>query len=236
MNNEEQLYIPDHIGIIMDGNRRWAKEKNLPSKLGHKQGAENLRELVLYANELGLKYLSVYAFSTENFKRDKSEVDYLMNLFITKFKKEFGNLKDIKIVFSGKREPLSDEVWDAMQKITEKTKDYKGLVLNVCLNYGGHSEMVDMTKKICQKYKDGDITLEEIDEEYLRSNMYQDLPYLDLVIRTSGEMRISNFMLYQASYAEFYFPKVYFPDFNKEEFKKAIIEFNKRTRRFGGNS
>lgn len=235
MKKEEQLFVPTHVGIIMDGNRRWAKEKGLSTKLGHKQGAETLKKICLYANKIGLKYLSVYAFSTENFKREKLEVDYLMDLFITKFKKEFGNLKDIKIIFSGRKEPLSDEVWDAMEKIEEKTKNNKGLVLNICLNYGGHSEMVDMTKKICQIYKNGEIELDKIDEEYLRKNMYQDLPYLDLVIRTSGEIRTSGFMLYQSSYAEYYFPEMYFPDFNEKEFKKAIIEFNKRTRRFGGN-
>ena len=176
------------------------------------------------------------AFSTENFKRDIKEVDFLMNLFIATFNKEFEFLKKkkVKIVFSGRREPLPEKVLKAMDKLVDETKDNKALVLNICLNYGSHAEIVDTTKKLCELYKDGKIELDDIDEELISKNLYQDLPPLDFVIRTSGELRLSNFMMYQASYAEFYFPKVYFPDFNNEEFDKAILEFNKRNRRFGG--
>ena len=187
-------------------------------------------------SDVGLKYCSVYAFSTENFKRDKSEVDYLMNLFISSFKKEFKFLieKDVRVLFSGRREPLPEKVLEAMDEIVEETKNNTSLVLNICLNYGSHAEMVDTTKKICEMYKNGDISLDDIDEDFLQRNMYQDLPPLDYVIRTSGELRLSNFMMYQASYAEFYFPDVLFPDFTEKEFDKAIEEFNKRNRRFGG--
>ena len=159
-----------------------------------------------------------------------------MNLFINTFNKEFDFLKKkkVRVVFSGRKEPLPEKVLKAMDKIVDETKDNKELVLNICLNYGSHAEMVDTTKKICELYKDGKIELDDITSEFISKNLYQDLPPLDFVIRTSGELRLSNFMMYQASYAEFYFPKVYFPDFNNEEFDKAILEYNKRNRRFGG--
>ena len=234
MNND--LIIPNHIGIIMDGNGRWAKEKGMIRTMGHKKAIETLRELCVHMAEVGVKYCSLYAFSTENFKRDASEVEFLMNLFIMAFQKEMEFLKSmkVKVLFSGRRKPLPDQVLEVMDKIVEDTKDNSDLVLNICLNYGGHAEIVDTTKKLCEMYKSGKIELDEIDEEFISKNLYQDLPPLDFVIRTSGEQRLSNFMMYQASYAEFYFPKTYFPDFNSEEFDKAILEFNKRNRRFGG--
>ena len=157
-----------------------------------------------------------------------------MNLFINTFNKEFDFLKKkkVRVVFSGRKEPLPEKVLKAMDKIVDETKDNKELVLNICLNYGSHAEMVDTTKKICELYKNGKIELDDITSEFISKNLYQDLPPLDFVIRTSGELRLSNFMMYQASYAEFYFPKVYFPDFNNEEFDIAIIEYNKRNIRF----
>ena len=234
MNND--LKIPTHVGIIMDGNGRWAQERGMPRTMGHKNAIKTLKALCLHLADVGVKYGSLYAFSTENFKRDKSEVDYLMDLFITSFQKEFQFLieKNVRVVFSGRREPLPEKVLAAMDKIQEDTKNNKDLVLNICLNYGSHAEMVDTTKKICEMYKDGKIELDDINEDFIQKNLYQDLPPLDFVIRTSGELRLSNFMMYQASYAEFYFPKVYFPDFTPEEFDKALLEFNKRNRRFGG--
>jgi undecaprenyl diphosphate synthase len=155
---------------------------------------------------------------------------------MTNFHKEFSFIKEkkVKIIFSGRREPLPEKVLEAMDTIVEQTKDNDAFIINICLNYGSHAEMVDTTKKICEMYKEGKIELEDITEDFIQKNLYQDLPPLDFVIRTSGELRLSNFMMYQASYAEFYFPKVYFPDFTPEEFDKAIIEFNKRNRRFGG--
>lgn len=234
MNND--LIIPKHVGIIMDGNGRWAQKRGMVRTMGHKTAVKTLKGLCLHMADIGIKYVSLYAFSTENFKRDISEVDYLMNLFISSFKKEFKFLikKDVRVVFSGRREPLPKNVLEAMDEIVDETKNNKSLVLNICLNYGSHAEIVDTTKKICEMYKNGNISLDEINEDFIQENMYQDLPPLDFVIRTSGELRLSNFMMYQASYAEFYFPKVLFPDFNEEEFDKAIIEFNKRNRRFGG--
>ena len=232
----DNLVIPNHIGIIMDGNGRWAKERGMARTYGHKCAVSTLKDLCIYMADVGVNYCSLYAFSTENFKRDLSEVNYLMDLFMKVFHKEFDFLmeKDVKVLFSGRREPLPEKVLKSMDELVKKTHDNNKLVLNICLNYGFQSEIVDTTKKICDMYKKGIISLEDIDENFIEKNLYQSLPPLDFVIRTSGELRLSNFMLYQASYAEFYFPKVYFPDFNRNEFDKAIIEYNKRDRRFGG--
>ena len=232
----DKMIIPNHIGIIMDGNGRWAVKRGLPRTMGHKKAIGTLKELCIHMADIGVKYVSLYAFSTENFKREVKEVNFLMDLFINTFEKEFGFLKerDVKIIFSGRREPLPEKVLNAMDDLVNDTKNNKSLVLNICINYGSHAEIVDMTKKLCQLYKDGNISLDDIDEELLMKNMYNDLPPLDYVIRTSGELRLSNFMMYQASYAEFYFPEVLFPDFGVEEFDKALVEFQKRNRRFGG--
>ena len=232
----DRMIIPNHIGIIMDGNGRWAVKRGLPRTMGHKKAIGTLKELCIHMADIGVKYVSLYAFSTENFKREVKEVNFLMDLFINTFEKEFGFLKerDVKIIFSGRREPLPEKVLNAMDDLVNDTKNNKSLVLNICINYGSHAEIVDMTKKLCQLYKDGNISLDDIDEELLMKNMYNDLPPLDYVIRTSGELRLSNFMMYQASYAEFYFPEVLFPDFGVEEFDKALEEFQKRNRRFGG--
>lgn len=233
MNN---LNLPVHVGIIMDGNGRWAKKRGLARSLGHSAGAKNLKKLLRHIYKRGIKYVSVYAFSTENFKRSKEEVDYLMKLFIKMFKtnaKEF--IKDkIKVVFSGSRNNLSEELNNAMDDLEEKTKDFENGIFNVCLNYGGRSEIIDATKKIAKLVKDGKLAIEDIDEEVLDNNMYNRLPALDFVIRTSGEMRTSNFMPWQSTYAEYYFPDTLFPDFDEKQFDIAIEEFQKRSRRFGG--
>ncbi len=232
----DKMIIPNHIGIIMDGNGRWAVKRGLPRTMGHKKAIGTLKELCIHMADIGVKYVSLYAFSTENFKREVKEVNFLMDLFINTFEKEFGFLKerDVKIIFSGRREPLPEKVLKAMDDLVNDTKDNKSLVLNICINYGSHAEIVDMTKKLCQLYKAGNISLDDIDEKLLMKNMYNDLPPLDYVIRTSGELRLSNFMMYQASYAEFYFPEVLFPDFGVDEFDKTLEEFQKRNRRFGG--
>ena len=233
--NENKL--PNHIGIIMDGNGRWATKRGLPRSAGHKAGAENLKKLCKHINKLGLNYLSLYAFSTENFKREVSEVNYLMNLFIEMFTNDFKFLieDNVKVLFSGRREGLPNNVVKAIKKMENDSKNNTGTVLNICLNYGSQDEIVDMVKKISGEVKDGNIKIDDIDKELVNKNMYYELPPVDYVIRTSGEMRISNFMLWQSSYAEYYFPETLFPDFNELEFDKAIEEFNKRHRRFGGN-
>ena len=227
MNN---IIVPNHIGIIMDGNRRWAKEKNKKTIEGHLAGANRIISLAKYIFDKGVKYLSIYAFSTENFNRSAEEVSYLMGLIIKFFNERVHELHDynIKIVVSGLRDNLSKDVLKCIDNVVELTKNNSGGVLNVCLNYGGRREIVDAVNKI----KEANIT---VTEETFGKYLYNDLPDLDFVIRTSGEERISNFMLWQISYAEFYFPKVYFPDFDEKEFDKALEIYNNRNRRFGGN-
>lgn len=227
MNN---IIMPNHIGIIMDGNRRWAKEKKKKTIEGHLAGANRIISLAKYIFDKGVKYLSIYAFSTENFNRSAEEVSYLMGLIIKFFNERVNELHDynIKIVVSGLRDNLSKEVLKCIDNVVDLTKDNTGGVLNVCLNYGGRREIVDAVNKI----KEANVS---ITEETFGKYLYNDLPDLDYVIRTSGEERISNFMLWQISYAEFYFPKVYFPDFDEKEFDKALEIYNNRNRRFGGN-
>lgn len=235
--NYEGLMIPNHVGIIMDGNGRWAKERGMTRSQGHLAGYENLKKLSEYIFKKGVKVLSVYAFSTENFKRSKKEVDFLMHLFESKAKELSSLLSDkrVKIVFSGKKEsPLPKQVIQCMEEIEDGTKDYKDRILNICINYGGHLEIVEATKKISALVRDGVLDLEDITEESFNHYLFQDLPPIDFLIRTSGEVRISNFMLYQISYAEMYFSKVYFPAFDMAEFDNAILIYNKRDRRFGG--
>ena len=226
----------NHIGIIVDGNGRWAQERGLSRSEGHLAGSKNLEKLINYISKNKLaNYLSLYVFSTENFKRSDEEVNYLMNLFMKWFKKVKKDYQkyDIKILFSGRREYLKKDVVEAMNVLEDSTKDNKGLVINFCLSYGGRAEIVDATKKISQEVLNGNLSLDSIDEDLFSHNLYQDLPDVDFLIRTSGEARISNFMLWQLSYAEFYFPQTYFPDFDEKEFDKAIEEFKKRDRRFG---
>ena len=238
MNKENDLIMPKHIAMVLDGNRRWAKERGLPSLKGHKKGFENIRDLAPYIINQGVKVLSVFAFSTENFKRTAEEVKYLMDIFVEWFDKECDKIhdEDIKIVFSGRKDNLRKDVLHAMEVITEKTKNNKKGIFNICLNYGGQQEIVDATKKIAEEVRDGKLNVEDINENMMYKYMYNELPPVDYMIRTSGEERISNFLIYELSYAEMYFPDVKFPDFNEEEFEKAIDIYNQRDRRFGGNT
>ncbi len=231
----ENIVIPKHVGIIMDGNGRWAKMKGRKRSFGHLEGSKTLENIALYAIECGVQILSVYAFSTDNFKRSKEEVDYLMDLFITMFNKKMKKIKDndIKIIFSGRREPLREDVLVSMDKIVEETKNNKRGILNICLNYGGQEEIVDATKKIVELVNSGELNIDDIDKNSFYKYLYNDLPPLDLLIRTSGEYRLSNFMPYQSTYSEFYFTDTLFPDFNNQEFDRAIESYNKRDRRFG---
>ena len=224
--------IPNHVAIIMDGNGRWAKKRNLPRSLGHKAGSENLKKLGLHIFKRGVRVLSVYAFSTENFKRSPEEIDYLMNLFVKNFKKELKVFAEnnIRVVFSGRKEPLRSDVLEAMDEVVEATKENTGGIFNICLNYGSQYEIVDAVKRIVLEKKDvSELTPKEF-EKYL----YQELPPIDFLIRTSGEYRLSNFMMYQLAYAEFYFTDCLFPDFNDEKFDEALQDFQNRDRRFGG--
>lgn len=232
---DNRLRMPKHVAIILDGNGRWAKARGLTRSMGHKEGFENLTDLSEYIFNQGIEVLSVYAFSTENFKRDKDEVDYLMNLFVIAFEK-YGarlNKSGIKVVFSGRREPLPEKVLKTIDKVTNLTKDNTKAIFNICVNYGGQYEILDAIKNINKDVIDGIISNDEITIDTIYKYMYQDLPPVDFMIRTSGEQRLSNFLLFQNAYAEFYFPETYFPAFDKKEFDKAIEVYNSRDRRFG---
>lgn len=227
-----KLKIPTHVGIIVDGNGRWAKERGMSRLKGHDAGFENLRQLIKYIHSRGIKYLSLYVFSTENFKRDQAEVDHLMDLFVIMYRKYRQDFIDnnIRVVFSGRDEPLPQRVIEARDEMAAATKDCTGGTVNFCLNYGGRAEILDAVRKIAAS----GVNPKTLTEEDIRKYLYQDLPDVDLMIRTSGELRLSNFLLWQNSYAEFYFPKTKFPDFHEADFDQAIVEYTSRDRRFGG--
>lgn len=232
--NYENLNIPNHIAIILDGNGRWAKASGLSRLEGHDAGFDRAEEIAEYAFDKGVKVLSLFAFSTENFKRSKEEVDHLMEIFVSMFHTKFQKIVDkgVKIVISGSRDNLSEEVIKSIEEMTEKTKNNKNGILNICINYGGRLELVDTYKKLIKL----NIKEENVTEEVIKENLYNNLPDVDLLIRTSGEQRLSNFMLYLLAYSEFYFPEIHWPDFTKEEFDKAIMIYNQRNRRFGKES
>lgn len=223
---------PYHVGIILDGNGRWAEARGLTRSMGHKEGLHTLEKLIPVIYQEGVSIVSIYVFSTENFKRPKKEVDYLMKLFSSNFKhlEELCIENNIQILFSGRKEPLSSRVIAMEEELMKNTKKNTRGILNICLNYGGMSEIVDMVKKIV----DANLDINEVTESTIYHYLYQDLPPIDLLIRTGGEQRISNFMLYQMAYAEMYFTKVYFPDFTEENLKKALDSYRYRNRRFGG--
>jgi len=227
--------IPNHVAIIMDGNGRWAQERGKKRSEGHKEGGKTLEKLALYAKKVGIKVLSVYAFSTDNFKRSKEEVDFLMNLIIFYFNEKLERVcrDGIKIVFSGRREPLREDVLKAIDKIVERTKDNTECILNICLNYGGQEEIVDAALKVSDDINNGLIKKETLNRDNFYKYLYQDLPPIDLLIRTGKEHRLSNFMLYQAFYAEIYFVDTYFPDFLEKKLQEAIDSYANRDRRFG---
>ncbi len=229
------LKIPNHIAFIVDGNGRWGMKRGLSRSQGHEAGFKNLMKTLSYSYSKGIKYFSAYLFSTENFKRNKIEVDFLMGLLTGKLNEilDFCNREHIKVLFSGRRDKLSSKVLKTMDKIESDTSSFDN-VFNICFNYGGHAEIVDGVKKAASDVLDGKLSIDDIDEEMFEKYLYQDLPPVDFMIRTSGEKRISNFMLWQCSYAEFYFPDTLFPDFDENEFDKAIVEYTKRDRRFGG--
>ena len=223
------LSIPNHIAIIMDGNGRWAKGKNRPRVFGHKAGADTLRKIVKYCGNIGVKYLTVYAFSTENWKRSQEEVSALMTLFKTYINSEKKMLLENKVRFmvSGREEGVSESLLKAIRELEKETsKDYK-MTLNIAFNYGGRAEIIDAIKKAKEMG-------EEITEENFSKFLYNDIPDPELIIRTSGEFRISNFLLWQLAYSEIYITDVYWPDFDEKELDKAIESYNKRERRFGG--
>ena len=230
------LKILNHVALIVDGNGRWALRKGKSRSAGHEAGFINLQKLTSYIFSKKIKYVSAYLFSTENFKRSEKEVNFIMNLLTGKLKDilNFCHQENIHAVFSGRRDRLSNKVIEAIETIEKETEKYTDKVFNICFNYGSRAELIDATKKIVTDVDEGKLDINSLDENVFHKYLYQDIPDVDLMIRTSGEERLSNFMLWQNSYAEFYFPKVYFPDFNNDEFDKAIIEYTKRDRRFGG--
>lgn len=237
INDINKEYIPKHIAIIMDGNRRWAKEKGIDTKLGHKAGAEALEKLANFANSIGIEYMTVYAFSTENWKRTEEEVGALMLLlksYVEKFLNT-ANTNNIKVKVLGDLERLDPKLKEAIEKIVEQSGKNTGLTLNIAFNYGGRAEVTRAVKNISKKVLDGEIEIDEINEDLVSSNLYtQGEPDPDLLIRSGGEKRISNFLLWQLAYTEFLFIDKYWPDFSEEDLIEAISVFQSRNRKFGG--
>ena len=231
--------IPRHVAIIVDGNRRWARQRMMPASLGHKAGFDRLKEITRYAlAERGVEVLSLYVFSTENFHRDPTEVGYRRGLSSNNFRTiaDEMNERNCKVLFSGRREGLQQRVCDAMDYMMDLTKDNTKGIVNFCLNYGGHAELTDAVRAIAGEVKSGALDPAVIDEKTVESHLYCQLPPVDFLIRTSGEQRISNFLLWQAAYAEFYFTPVLFPDFDKGQFDAALAEYARRDRRMGGDT
>lgn len=229
--------LPKHIAIIMDGNRRWAKQRGLTTKDGHKAGSKNLENIATFCNELGIKYVTVYAFSTENWKRTKEEVSALMLILKANLDSMLRkmDLKNIRIRVIGEKENIPADIQKKIDKLVEKTKSNTGLTLNIAFNYGGRAEIVHATKVIAEKVQKGNIKIEDINEELISNYLYTaNQPDPDLMIRTSRELRTSNFMPWQLTYSEFYFPDKHWPEFEREDLIEAVKAYQKRNRRFGG--
>ena len=229
--------IPNHVAIILDGNGRWAKKRFLPRVMGHKEGAKNIAKVAKYASSLGISHLTVFCFSTENWNRPQDEVNFLMNLPMNFYKQYKDKILDsnIKIKVIGRRDRLNSELVNLINEIENETSKNTELVLTLCLDYGSYDEITTAVKNIAVKVKNNEINVEDINPELIENNLFtKDYPKLDLLIRTSGEIRISNFLLWQLGYAELYFTDVYWPDFNEKELDKAIINYQSRNRRFGG--
>ena len=242
MSLKENIHIdslPQHIAIIMDGNGRWAKQKGFLRSIGHENGSKSVRETVETSAQLGIKNLTLYAFSTENWNRPKLEVQTLMRLLVSSLKKEIKTLQknDIKLMAIGCLNELPSKAHKELLEVIDKTKNNKRMCLTLALSYGSREELINSVKKISEKVKNNIISSENIDESVINEHLYtRNLPDVDLLIRTSGEQRISNFLLWQIAYAELYFTKVLWPDFSKEHLYEAIIEYQKRERRFGKTS
>ncbi len=235
--NLEQL--PKHISVIMDGNGRWAKLKGLLRALGHEEGTKAVRDVVEGSAEIGIDYLTLYAFSTENWNRPKREVDTLMRLLVSSLKKEIKTLTEnhIRLNAIGNISNLPKKAQKELNEVIEKTKDNKRMVLTLALSYGSREELIHMVKEISQKVKNEELSPEAIDELIINKHLYtRNLPDVDLLIRTSGEQRISNFLLWQIAYAELYFTKILWPDFRREDLYEAIYNYQTRERRFGKTS
>lgn len=233
----EELKIPKHVAIILDGNGRWAKKRLMPRTYGHTQGAKNVEKICEEAWKMGIKYLTVYAFSTENWKRPEEEINAIMKILRNYLKNclSISEKNDMRVRVIGDRSRLSEDIAAAISELEEKSKNNQGLNFQVALNYGSRDEIIRAVKQAASKVQNGELSVDEIDEECFAGYLdTYDIPDPELMIRTSGEQRLSNYLLWQLAYAEFYFTDVLWPDFNKEELEKAIWYFNKRERRFGG--
>ena len=231
------IILPEHIGIIMDGNGRWAKKRSLPRSVGHREGAKTFRKITRYCSDIGIKYLTVYAFSTENWKRPEDEVSALMKLFKSYLNEALEDFKDDSIVvkFIGDKSHFSLDLQNLMIENEESSKDRDGMVLNIAMNYGGRDEILRAVKQISQKVSQGELTQEEITEEVFSRHLYTaGQPDPDLIIRPSGEQRISNFLLWQSAYTEYIIMDILWPDFTTADLDAALAEYARRNRRFGG--
>ena len=230
--------LPAHIAIIMDGNRRWAKAQGKPASFGHKEGAKTLENIVRYANKIGIKYITVYAFSTENWKRTTEEVNALMTLFQSylDYYSKKADSENIKVKIVGSREGLSEKMKESIENCMERTKSNTGITFSIALNYGGREELVNAIKEIAEEVRENKLEIENITEETVNSKLYTNYaPDPDLLIRTSGEIRLSNFLPWQLVYSEFVFVDKNWPDFKEKDLDLAIEEYQKRTRKFGAN-
>lgn len=232
----EENNIPTHVAIIMDGNRRWARKRNIDYRLGHKEGAKTLEKIVRYAKKAGIKYITVYAFSTENWKRTSEEVSALMLLLKT-YLDDYGKRADtenIKVKVLGDISALTPGLQKSIKKCEERTKDNNGIYFSICINYGGRDEIVHAVKNIAQDVKDGKIEIDDINEKLMNNYLYtKEIPDPDLIIRTSGELRTSGFLTWQSVYSEYLFMDKYWPDFSEDDIDFAIKEYQKRNRKFG---
>ncbi len=236
-NEELGLKVPEHVAIIMDGNGRWAKAHHVPRNMGHSAGSKVVEQICEDAYNIGIKYLTVYAFSTENWKRSAEEVGALM-LLLRNYLKDCikrANSNNMRVIVIGDKSGLSEDIVETINRLEDVTRDNTGLTFIIALNYGGRDEMVRAVKQICEGVQNGTIKASAIDEQMISDSLdTRGIPDPDLLIRTSGEQRLSNFLPWQLAYTEFYFPEVLWPDFNKEELIKAVEKYNARERRFGG--
>ncbi|MGN1114084.1 MAG: isoprenyl transferase [Oscillospiraceae bacterium] len=232
----ENVKIPTHVGVIMDGNGRWAKKRFMPRKYGHREGAKTFKKISRHARDIGISYMTYYAFSTENWRRPQDEVNSIMKLFenylddVSSFTSE-----NIRLRFIGDRTKLSPVLQEKMHNAEELSKDFDSMTVVLAVNYGGHEEITHAVRSIARDVKSGKLDTESIDEQLVQSRLYtEEIPPVDLIIRPSGEQRLSNFLIWQSAYAEYYFTDILWPDFTNKDLDAAVLEYSERNRRFGG--